>query len=43
MKEASRERTLKMIAGVDTQPASFLSGEGASARAKVLPGPAGAY
>lgn len=32
-----------MIAGVDTQPASFLGGEGAPARAKVLPGPADAY
>lgn len=43
MKEASRERTHKMIAGVDTQPASFLGGGGAPARAKVLPGPAGTY
>lgn len=41
MKEASRERTHKRIAGVDTQPASFL--RGMPARAKVLPGPADAH
>lgn len=41
MKEASGERTHKRIAGVDTQPASFL--RGLPARAKVLLGPADAH